>query len=210
MKNLIKDLQGFEKAASGTGGSSSFLKLSPDESARVRFLQELDQNAKNFDEGHGIALGVFEHANPESGNPRFECTMEDEGHCYGCELGAKNPRWKKRARLYINAILRGTGGAEDKVVIVNQGLSSRSIGGALVEYAKELGTICDRDYRIKRIGEGLKTNYNLIPMDTSVLKKEEKTLPLVDAGQFIKSLSYDEQIDAVKNAGQPKSGGDEW
>ena len=208
MKSIFDTIDDFKKAAEG-GGSSDFLKLKDKESVRVRFLQELDNSGSNFDESKGTALGVFEHANPESGTPKFACTADELGKCFGCELAVKTKGWKKRARLYINASLRGTGGEPSKVVIINQGLSNRSIGGPLIEYFGDLGTICDRDYKIKRNGEGLKTTYALMPLEPSKLSKEDKEAQTVDLSNFVKKLSYEEQVEAVESGVSSKDG-DDW
>ena len=203
----LKTLKQESERSNSGGGGSSFLKLKDKESVRVRFLQELDESAKNYDKNHGVAHAYLEHTNPDSGNPRFICTLEEEGQCLGCELATKDPKWKKRPRLYINAMVRRDDG--DEVLIVNQGLSSKSIGAALIEFAEENGTICDRDFKIKRNGELLQTTYLLMPTDSSPLTAEEKKADLIDVNRFVKQLTYEEQVEALNGAGS-KSTGDKW
>lgn len=55
---------------------------------------------------------------------------------------------------------------QKKIVIVNMGM--KNFFGALQGIFGIYGTVCDRDYAIKRSGEGLDTDYTIVPLDKTV------------------------------------------
>lgn len=85
------------------------------ESAVVRFAQEVDADATNYDESRGIGFVNIEHtsgADPKNGwKNRATCTQETQGSCYACERVTDasvewNDRkgWKQKEKFYINVI----------------------------------------------------------------------------------------------------------
>lgn len=183
---------------------SDFLKLKDGQSVTLRFLQELDESGKMYDESRGLAITVFEHKNPNDFSVRFLCTREEEGYCVGCEMAVADSKWRRRPRLFINAYI-----AEEKAVkVLATGFSARSLGGTLIEYAEEFGTICDRNYKLKRIGEGLSTHYTLTPREVSPFDFDKAKL--VDLSTFAKYLSYDECKELVANKSQNDQLSTDW
>lgn len=196
---VLEGLAGLKSASKGgERKESSFLKLEDGGSVRVRFLQELDKTGKYFDDTRGTAKAFFEHTNPANARQRFVCSRDD-GNCLGCEMAVKNPQWRARPRIYLNALLRAADGEAEKVKIISQGLSEKAIGKALVEFADEFGTICDRDYKIRREGEGIATRHSLLPLGESPPKKSEKDIEVLDFMKYIHNLTYEEQVDLVNN-----------
>lgn len=190
MKGVLTGIKNLKKVQEGSNQrtGSSFLTLKDGQSATVRFVQELDAEGKFHEDDRGLAVSVFEHTNPDDFSQRFLCTNEDEGKCVGCERVPTNPRWKRRARLFINAYVK----EDDAVRVVATGFSSKGIGSALIEYAEDFGTICDRFYKLKRNGEGLKTSYTLYPREISQFELDKYTESVVDLGNFTKYRTYDE------------------
>lgn len=186
MHAIQKGLKSLKKLAESTSGESSFLRLKDGQSVTIRFIQELDENGKHYDEKRGLAVSVFEHVSPDDNGIRFLCTMEDEGRCVGCERVVLNPRWKRRTRLYVNAYVVD----EQKVKVVATGFSAKGIGGALVDYAEDFGTICDRNFKLKRAGEGFATSYSLLPREPS--KFDFDSAEVISLDMFTKYRSYED------------------
>lgn len=165
MKGVLTGLKNLKQVADNSNqkNGSSFLTIKDGQGVTLRFVQELDPQGKLYDEGRGLAISVFEHTNPDDFSQRFLCTMEEEGKCYGCERVVTNPKWKRRSRLFISAFVK----EDNACKIIGTGFSAKGVGGALIEYAEDFGTVCDRWYKLKRTGEGLKTSYSLYPRDVS-------------------------------------------
>lgn len=175
----------------GPKGVSRFLKLADGESVTIRFLQELDESGKNFDADRGLAVGFYEHMKPET-YESFRCTMEQEGRCAGCERAPADKRLRARGRLLINVLVRNKDGA-DEAKVFGTSLSSKGLAPTLVEYADDYGSLCDRDYKLTRRGEGINTTYTLVPREVTPFGKDEKSVDLIDLGEIVRDLSYEEQ-----------------
>lgn len=85
------------------------------DSAVVRFAQEIDFDAKNYDEKVGIGFVNIEHTNgsdPKNGwKNRANCSMESQGACLPCEKvqdhsqeWAQRKGWKQKEKFYINVV----------------------------------------------------------------------------------------------------------
>lgn len=85
------------------------------DSVVVRFAQEIDFDAKNYDEAVGIGFVNIEHtsgADPKNGwKNRANCSMESQGACLPCEKvqdhtveWANRKGWKQKEKFYINVI----------------------------------------------------------------------------------------------------------
>lgn len=193
MKGTLTGLKNLQKMVEGTqqGAGSSFLRIKDGQSVQVRFVQELDPNGKFYDEARGLAVSVFEHSNPDNFRLKFICTANEEGHCLGCERVVVNPKWKKSSRLYINAYNN-----DEKVVqLIATGFSTKGIGAALVEYAQDFGSICDRDFKLKRTGESMKTSYSLYPREVTDFDFDKVELNEID--RIIKYRTYDECVEFI-------------
>jgi len=60
----------------GTGSKVKWLKLADGQSAKIRFIEELDEDSANYNEKRGLALVVREHVNPKDYKRRAVDTME--------------------------------------------------------------------------------------------------------------------------------------
>lgn len=182
----------------GSGGPSRFLKLADGESVTLRFLQELDEAGKNYSSDRGELIGFYEHMDPEDYTKAFKCTAETEGRCAGCERVPANKKWRAKGRLLGNVMVRGKEG--DEVKIFATGLSSKGLAPTLVEYASDYGTLCDRDYKLTRRGEGINTTYTLLPRDVSAFVKGDKDAELIDLNGVVRNLTYDEQNELLSGS----------
>lgn len=186
----------------GSGGTSGFLKLKDGESVTIRFLQELDETGKNYSTENGVAIGFYEHMNPDDYKQSFKCTAETEGRCVGCERVPSNKKWRAKGRLLANVVVRGN---PDEVKIFSTGLSSKGLAPSLVDFATDYGSLCDRDYKLTRRGESIDTTYTLLPRDVSSLSKSDKETELIDLNAVVRGLSYEEQQELLSG-----SGSDDW
>lgn len=107
-----------EQAAREAGQRPQILRFNlkkDGDSAVVRFAQEIDFDAANYDEGRGIGFVNVEHtsgADPKNGwKNRANCTQESQGQCYACERvtdhsveWADRKGWKQKEKFYINVI----------------------------------------------------------------------------------------------------------
>lgn len=63
-----------------------------------------------------------------------------------------------------------------EIVVINQGM--KNFFGAFQAVWDTYGTVLDRDFKITRVGEGLETNYDIVPMDP--IEKDGKRWTLED------------------------------
>ncbi len=202
--SFLTGLQNLKRLADEQGrGESSFLKLRDGQSVTVRFLQELDESGKYYSPDRGLAITIFDHIDPDNYSVRFLCTLDEEGRCPGCERVAINKRWRRRSRLFINAWVE-----ELKAVkVVTTGFSSKSIGGLLVEYAEDFETLCDRNYKLRRSGEGIQTSYRLLPREVTPF--DFSKVSLIDLTQFATYMPYDDVVKMIENARSGSDSGEE-
>lgn len=170
---LITNLAAMEEFINGNSKpgrqKAEWLSLKDGETVKVYFLQELDQQAENFNPSAGTALLAVEHSPKADYRRKALCTLEEEGQCFGCEQYRKDPKlgYRPNGRLYIN-ILVDNGKDEPFVAVLSQGTSSKTITPSLVMWAGENGSITDTAFRFKRSGTGTETEYSLVPIPKSV------------------------------------------
>jgi hypothetical protein len=141
-----------------------WLKLADGQSAKIRFVEELDNESAHYAEARGLSVVIAEHTNPKDYKRKAACTLESEGRCYGCEMARTEPKsgWRSRLRFYCNVLVDD--GLEDPYVAVwSQGVSKQSAFNTIREYALETGSISNLQWKLKRNGQGTETNYTLIP-----------------------------------------------
>ena len=147
-----------------SGVKARWLKLADGQSAKIRFVNELDSDSAHFDEDRGLAVVVSEHTNPKDYKRKAACTADSEGRCFGCEMARKDPKsgWRARLRFYTNVLVDD--GTEDPYISVwSQGISKQSAFNTIREYALETGSVTNRSWKLKRNGQGTETSYTLIP-----------------------------------------------
>jgi len=146
IKNLI------DRPRSESGPKARWLKLEDGQSVKIRFLNEVDADSKNYNTERGLAIVCAEHTNPKDYRRKCVCTMDEEGRCYGCEMNRRDPKagWKARLRYYTN-VLVDEGTDEPYVAIWSQGVGPKSpTTTTIVEYAGDTGSITNVIWRLKR------------------------------------------------------------
>lgn len=132
--------------------------------ATALFLQELDEEAANYNPDRGVGFIQVEHQapGPDGYKRRANCTIESEGECYACERHSQDYKegWRQRQNLYINALVDFGQGEGPKPVVIQRNANS-SFVQALIEEAVEEGTITGTNYRITKVGEGTTTQWLL-------------------------------------------------
>jgi len=162
LKDINKLIEG--KINQDTGSKIRWFKLEDGQSAKIRFMNELDADSKFYDESRGLAIVVKEHTNPKDYRKKAIDTMESEGRDWAEEQHRKDPKagWKGRFRFYINAILDN--GIDDPYVVVwSMGVAKSPTFDIIREYAMETEGITNMSWRVKRNGRGTETSYLLIP-----------------------------------------------
>lgn len=196
---IVKGLSALNKTLdkpsfSNDGQKGRWVKLADGQSVKIRFLQELDPDSKNYDSAAGVGFIAIEHTNPHDYRRKALCSIDDQGRCFGCEQHRKDMKagWKGRSRLYINVLVDD--GTEDPyVAILSQGSGPKSATPEVIQYAGETGSITDVVWRLKRTGERTDTNYSIIPLPTSEVKSGEK-YELYDLEKIaVRDVPYDEQ-----------------
>lgn len=196
---IVKGLGAMNRALdkpsfSNDGQKGRWLKLNDGQSVKIRFLQELDPDSKNYNEEYGAGFIAIEHTNPTDYRRKALCSIDDQGRCFGCEQHRKDPKagWKGRSRLYINVLVDD--GTEDPyVAILSQGSGPKSATPEVIQYAGETGSITDVVWRLKRTGERTDTNYSIIPLPTSEVKSDVKH-ELFDLEKIaVRDIAYAEQ-----------------
>lgn len=213
MSGIVKGLANLERLLSKQSGDGKprekarWVKLEDGQTVRITFLQELDEDARNFNPAAGVAFIASEHSNPSDYRKKALCTA-DEGKCYGCEQDALHPRegWRARNRLYVN-VLVDDGSNDPYVGILSQGTSTKAITPALLMWAGDNESITDSSFRLRRTGEKTATEYALVPVPRSegLTPEEINELELYDLERIVtRTVPYDEQ-EAFYNGEQQDS-----
>lgn len=178
----------------GSGVKTRWLKLDDGQSAKIRFINELDEDSPNYDEARDLAIVVSEHTNPKDYKKKAVCTMESEGRCFGCEMARKEPKsgWRAKYRFYVNLLVDD--GLEDPYVAVwSQGVGKQSAFNTIKEYALDTGSISNRDWKITRNGSGTDTTYTLIARDPDTEKYDWSKVEPFNLEKVVRDVPYAEQ-----------------
>lgn len=196
---IMKGLKAMESldrpsASAGEGTKVRWLKLEDGQSAKVRFVNELDEDSPNYDSKRDLAIVVSEHTNPKDYKRKAVCTMDSEGRCFGCEMARKEPKsgWRARFRFYTN-LLVDDGLEAPYVAVWSQGVGKQSAFNTLREYALETGSISNRTWRMKRQGSGTDTTYILLPGDPDTDKYDWAGVEPFNLEKVVREVTYVEQ-----------------
>lgn len=196
---IMKGLKAMESldrptANAGDGTKVRWLKLEDGQSAKVRFVNELDEDSPNFDKARDVAIVVSEHTNPKDYKRKAVCTQDSEGRCFGCEMARKEPKsgWRARFRFYTN-LLVDDGLEAPYVAVWSQGVGKQSAFNTLREYALETGSISNRTWRMKRQGSGTDTTYILLPGDPDTDKHDWSGVEPFNLEKVVREVTYVEQ-----------------
>jgi len=177
-----------------TGQKVRWVKLADGQSAKVRFIEELDSDSATYSEDRGLSVVISEHTNPKDYKRKAACTIETEGRCYGCEMARKEPKsgWRARLRWYGNVLVED--GLEPAYVAVwSQGISKQSAFNTIREYALETGSISNLEWKIKRNGQGTETSYTLLPTKPDVEPFKWDSIEPFNLEKVVREVPYAEQ-----------------
>jgi hypothetical protein len=177
-----------------TGQKVRWVKLADGQSAKIRFIEELDEDSANYSADRGLSVVIAEHTNPKDYKLKAACTIDSEGRCYGCELARKEPKsgWRSRLRWYGNVIIDD--GTEDPYVAVwSQGISKQSAFNTIREYALETGSVSNLEWKIKRNGQGTETSYTLLPTKPDAEPFAWNDIEPFDLEKVVREVAYAEQ-----------------
>ena len=191
-----KEEQEARKAAA-EAGKINWLKIEPNETVKVWFLQELDRSAEGYVKDAPLGIMATEHTNPENWQKKALCTI-DEGQCLGCEKHKEDWKagWRQKSRLYINVLVERQNG-DREVAVMSQANGSKSvIAPMLLEMAVDENTITDRWWKITRTGTKAETSYLPRPQapskDIDIADYQDK---LNDLMRAVRAVPYEDQFD---------------
>ena len=178
----------------GTGQKVKWVKLADGQSAKIRFVEELDEDSASYSADRGLSVVIAEHTNPKDYKRKAACTMDSEGRCYGCEMARKDPKsgWRSRLRFYCNVIVND-GVEEPYVAVWSQGISKQSAFNTIREYALDTGSVSNLEWKIKRNGQGTETNYTLLPIKPDSEPYNWGTVETFDLEKVVREVPYAEQ-----------------
>jgi hypothetical protein len=197
--SVIKGLKNIEALLDkpkyeGTGQKVRWVKLADGQSAKIRFIEELDEDSANYNADRGLAIVVKEHTNPKDYKRKALDTMDTEGRDWAEEMHRKDPKagWKARLRFYCNVLVDD--GTEDPYVAVwSQGISKQSAFNTLREYALETGSISNLEWKIKRNGQGTETSYTLLPTKPDAEPFDWTGIEPFNLDKVVRHVPYAEQ-----------------
>jgi hypothetical protein len=185
-----------QKSPIGDTQKGRWLQLKDGQSLKIRFLQEIDPDSKNYLEKAGLAFIAVEHTNPKDYKRKALCTIEDQGRCFACEQHRRDPKagWKGKARFYAN-VLVDDGSEDPYVAIFSQGAGPKSATPEIINYAGETGSISNLNWKLKRTGTSTDTNYSIIPLPTADVNEINlDKYELFDLSKTaVRDVAYDEQ-----------------
>ena len=196
----MKTLKDLEKAVvkpeGGAKGVKKFFTLQSGDSFKIRFRQELTEDAKNFDDKIGTGISIPVVTSPVNWKWRVASTSAIEKFNYRCwatEQSVADKAWRPKPHMLINIAVETEPGVWEPRIL-DTTFNQRHVGLVLIEYAREFGTITDRYYKYSRTGSGASdTNYSLIPLDTSETPKSINDLPMHDLTSVYMTLPYEKQ-----------------
>lgn len=149
-KNLIKQMK--ENIAKSGSSKREILYFGKDSKKRIRFLQELDQ---------GICLSF--HNDWNAGIFELCKDQEDHENCKLCEDGVG---------LQDNFIFSVWDYDSNSVRLMQFKASGVSPIPSFIEMYEEFGTIMDRDYNVKKVGQGQGASFVVTPLDKERFKNK--------------------------------------
>lgn len=174
------------------------LKGKKDSTVRLRFLQELDTDARNYDSARGVVLFETEHVSPRDFRRRATCTYDSEGRCFSCEMDKVEPfleedgvkrwhPWGQKTNLYVQVYTE-----EGKVEVLSRPADGKFFDSLYDECTVENdNSITDVTFKISK---GSAKNS---PWEIKTTKQEIEVpdvVQLVDLTQaVVRSIAYADQ-----------------
>ena len=175
--------------------SAEFLKLKDGESVTIRFINELDEESKEFDPSRGLAAIFNEYKPPVKIYPqelnkdafknRAAC-LDEDGPCWPREQG-----WRSSPKFYINVLIDD--GIDQKVVIWGMATWKNANFETLKDLAIEEGAISNRTFVLKRRGSGLDTQYLMRDKGVDKTPFDWSGIEPYDLEKSIRQIPYEKQ-----------------
>ena len=194
LKNINALIDSKPKSDPSMGPKVRWVKLADGQSAKIRFIEELDEDSAHYAESRGLAVVISEHTNPKDYKRKAACTQDTLGRCYGCEMARNEPKggWRARMRFYANVLIDD--GLESPYVAVwSQGISKQSAFNTIREYALETGSVSNLTWKLKRNGQGIETNYTLIPTSPDAEPFAWDNVEPFNLDKVVREVPYAEQ-----------------
>lgn len=166
MKKIsISSIKGEIKKAGASKGK--FLYFSDGSKARVRFLTDMEDGLEiTFHDSYQLGINV-------------PCQETFGRECEYCDMDGLRTR-----KMYIWCVYDYD---SKEVKLLMAGVNNCSPVPALLAMYETYGTLCDRDFEIKRFGKSTNTTYNVVPLDKSRFRNakakpfsEQSILKLID------------------------------
>ena len=131
--------------------------LKPNQEKRIKFLQELDTDMRNYDSTRGTALFLVEHTSAEEYTRRAECSFEAEGRCFACEMDEIQPSieeknntrwhpWGQKTNMYIHVV-----DEDGKVTVLSRSAPGKFFDAIYEEAVEENdNSLTDLTFKIKK------------------------------------------------------------
>lgn len=176
-----------EREARLNSAKVEYLSLKDGQSVKIRFLQEMDAEAKNYEKTRGVGVGVVEHQYWDNSLKRMyraTCLMEDEDRCYGCErYRAGDKEFATQRKYYINVLVDFMDGEAPKTMILSRSLGSTFFEKLLTMHDL-LDTITEKNFKVTRTGTSKDTKWDL-----QLLKEDS---PLDDSEAVVHDIDNEE------------------
>ncbi|QDH93946.1 DNA binding protein [Streptomyces phage Evy] len=220
-----------EREARLNSAKVEYLSLNDGQSVKVRFLQEMDAEAKNYDKARGVGVGVVEHSVYDKANRRMyrtACLMDDEGRCYGCErYRAGDKDYSTKRNYYINVLVDAMDGEAPKTMVLSRSLGS-SFFEKLITMHDLLDSITEHNFKVTRTGTSKDTKWDLqlLKGDAALDDSEavvhdidneangiirrypyEATSEKASQEQYFAGETYKQKEDGASESGNANSGG---
>jgi hypothetical protein len=144
-----------------------YFSLADGDSYKLWFLQELTEDAANFEDEVGTAELMEVVTSPADFKKSAQATQSLEqfgGDSWTVAKEAIDRGWRPKTHLLINIAVQNDDGVWEARVLDQKPNASAHVGSEMIEYADAYGTLLDRPYRISRKGKGPDTQYQLIPL----------------------------------------------
>lgn len=166
---------------------------------RVRFLQELDEDSRNYDSTKGKVLFLTEHTSPYDFTRRAECSFESEGRCWACEMthverefvddqGNKkfNP-WGQKTNMYVQVVTE-----DGDVQVLSRPAPGNFFDKVYEEATDNDGSISEQTFRISK-GSARNASWELKALTKEQIEVPE-TVELVDLESAVgRKIPYADQ-----------------
>lgn len=203
----LEGLKAYRESKEKRASSGKYLWIGDGDKIKIRPLQELDPDSKNYSSKNGLARFTKEWSNPQDYTRVIVDTTEEEGACVGPELlreygwgDTDNPGWRPKERMYLN-VLVDDGENDPHVEILQCNIGGRSVQGpALIDHSdnNDNHSVTDRWWTYSRTGKGTTdTTYKLTPGDRDDSLPSVEKFDLLDIEESLPKVPYANQEAAL-------------